>query len=336
MKRQFLKHATTLALAIAFASGASAQEKIAKLGHAMPADHPQAVAMKKFAELVATNTGNRVKVQVFDGAQLGGDDKMLQAVQTGTQELYIGGVAPLSGRVKEVQIFDFPFMFHNLKEVDYVLNGPEGKKILDRMAPTGLVGLAWGEAGFRNLSNKKRPIQKAEDIAGLKVRVMQNPVALESWKAIGANAVPMSFSEVFTALETGALDAQENPLPHMYANKMYEVQKYITMTNHVYTPVALVASKKFMDGLSAADREGIQKAATAAVAYQRQLMDEGDIAVEGKLKAAGMAIGTLSPAELTKLQTLTKPVVDKYTAVIGADFVKEFYAEIDKARVAAK
>jgi tripartite ATP-independent transporter DctP family solute receptor len=332
MKKTILRTTSILALSAVLACGAWAQEKIAKLGHAMPVGHPQATAMKKFAELVATNTDNRVKVQVFDGAQLGGDDKMLQAVQAGTQEFYVGGVAPLSGRIKTVQIFDFPFLFQSKKEVDYVLNGPVGKKMLDSFAPTGLVGLAWSEAGFRNLSNKKRPIQKAEDISGLKVRVMQNPVALESWKALGANAVPMSFSEVFTALETGALDAQENPLPHMYANKMFEVQKYITLTNHVYTPVALVASKKFMDGLSSADQAAIQKAATTAATYQRQLIDEDDKAVVGKLKSSGMSIEPLPAAELAKLQQLTKPVVDKYTPIIGAEFVKEFYTEIAKAR----
>ena len=304
----------------------------AKIGHAMPDTHPQAAAMNKFTELVATYTNGNVKVQPFHAAMLGSDEKMLQAVQAGTQELYIGTLAPLSTRIKEVQVWDLPFLFQNEKEVYSVLDGPSSKKIFDKLEPSGLVGLTWTGMGFRNLSNSRRSVTNADDVSGLKLRVMANPVALDTWKTIGANAVPMAFSEVFTALEVKALDGQENPLLHMWANKMQEVQKYISITNHVYTPVALVASKKFWDTLSDADKAGIQKAATEAGLLQRKLLDEGDKDVIDKFKEAGVTVDVVPPAELSKVQEKVKPVVAKFKPQIGEDFVNEFIAEIEKAR----
>ena len=304
----------------------------AKIGHAMPESHPQATAMNKFAELVGTYTKGNIKVQAYHSAVLGSDEKQLQAVQAGTQEFYIGTLAPLSTRVKEVQVWDLPFMFQNQKEVYAVLDGNSSKQIFQKIEPAGLVGLTWSGMGFRNLSNSKRDVTKLEDISGLKIRVMANPVALATWKAIGANAVPMAFAEVFPALEIKALDGQENPLLHMYSNKMQEVQKHISVTNHVYTPVALVASKKFWDTLSPADKAGVQKAAVEAGLLQRKLLDEGNADVISKFRAAGVTVDSVPPAELVKIQDRVKPVMAKFAPQIGEEFVKGFLAEIDKAR----
>ena len=333
-KTRFTLRRLTLASMAAFtlAAAPAMAEVKAKIGHAMPDSHPQAVAMNKFAELVGTYTKGNVKVQAYHSAVLGSDEKQLQAVQTGTQEFFIGTLAPLNTKVKEVAIWDLPFMFANEKEVYAVLDGSASKKIFQKIEPAGLVGLTWTGMGFRNLSNSKRSVNKAEDVNGLKIRVMANPVALETWKAIGANAVPMAFAEVFPALEIKALDGQENPLLHMYANKMQEVQKFISVTNHVYTPVALVASKKFWDTLTPADKAGVQKAATEAGLLQRKLLDEGNADVIGKFRAAGVTVNTVPPAELARIQEKVKPVVAKFAPQIGEDFVKEFYAEIEKAR----
>ena len=327
-----LGYALALALATVLGAGASMAEFKAKLGHAMPDSHPQAAAMAKFAELVSTYTKGDVKLQVFHSAMLGSDEKQLQAVQTGTQEFYIGTLAPLSSRVKEVQVWDLPFLFRDQKEVYAVLDGASSKKIFEKIEPSGLIGLTWTGMGFRNLSNSKHAVTKAEDVTGLKLRVMANPVALDTWKTIGANAVPMAFSEVFTALEVKAIDGQENPLQHMYANKMQEVQKYISITNHVYTPVALVVSKKFWDQLPPADKEGIQKAAVEAGLYQRKLLDDGDRDVIAKFKDAGVTVSNVSPDELAKVQEKVKPVVAKFAPQIGQEFVDGFVAEIEKAR----
>ncbi|WP_114968107.1 TRAP transporter substrate-binding protein [Rhodoferax ferrireducens] len=328
-----LRRVTLMAIAsIALCSNMAFAEIKAKVGHAMPESHPQAAAINKFAELVGTYTKGNVKLQAYHSAVLGSDEKQLQAVQSGTQEFYIGTLAPLSTRVKEVQVWDLPFMFQNEKEVYAVLDGASSKKIFQKIESAGLVGLTWTGMGFRNLSNSKRSVTKLEDVSGLKIRVMANPVALDTWKAMGANAVPMAFAEVFPALEIKALDGQENPLVHMYSNKMQEVQKFISVTNHVYTPVALVASKKFWDTLTPADKAGVQKAATEAGLLQRKLLEEGDVDVVTKFKAAGVTLNTVSPAELARIQEKVKPVVAKFSPIIGDEFVKEFYAEIDKAR----
>lgn len=324
----------TAALLAATLFGAlpAAAEIKAKVGHAMPESHPQAASMKKFAELVGTYTNGNVKVQPYHGAVLGSDEKQLQAVQAGTQEFYIGTLAPLSSRVKEVQVWDLPFMFQNTKEVYAVLDGPSSKEIFAKVEPSGIVGLTWTGMGFRNLSNSRRPVTKLDDIPGLKLRVMANPVALDTWKTIGANATPMPFSEVFPALEVKAIDGQENPLLHMYANKMQEVQKYISLTNHVYTPVALVASKKFWDTLTPADQDAIRKAAVEAGLLQRQLLDEGDRDVIAKFKEAGVEVDEVPADQLARIQEQVKPVVAKFKPQIGDAFVDGFYAEIQKAR----
>ena len=334
MKKTMLKQ-IVVALALgALATGSALATVTGKVGHAMPESHPQAAAMNKFVEQAAKYTNNNVQLKAFHSAVLGSDEKQLQAVQAGTQEFYIGTLAPFSTRVKEVQVWDLPFMFANTKEVYALLDGASSKKIFKMLEPTGVVGLMWTGMGFRNLSNSKRPVTKLEDISGLKIRVMANPVALETWKTLGANAVPMAFSEVFTALEIKAIDGQENPLVHMYANKMQEVQKYISLSNHVYTPVALVVSKKFWDGLSDADKQGVQKAADEAKILQRQLLEAGDKEVIGKFGTAGVKVDAVAPAELAKIQDKVKPVVTKFAPQIGEDFIKEFYAEIDKARAA--
>ncbi|GBU09157.1 C4-dicarboxylate ABC transporter substrate-binding protein [Gammaproteobacteria bacterium] len=324
---------TLLSISLGMLIATAAQAQInARLGHAMPQGHPQATGLAEFAKLADKYTEGRLKVTVYDGAQLGGDEKMLRSVQAGTQDLYMGGVAPLTGRIKELQIFDFPFMFTNVDEAMFVLNGHIGQGLLNKMNENNLVGLTWADLGFRDLSNNKLKITKLEDMKGLKVRVMQNPVALDSWKALGTNAVAMSFSEVFTALETKALDAQENPLQHMYSNKMYEVQKYITLTHHVYTPVALVASSKLWAQLSDADKKGLQRAATESANFIKELNASSVSALEGQFKEVGVEISPLDPGEHEKMQAAIAPIITKYTDAIGADFVKEFYAEIEKAR----
>ena len=334
MKKTFFKQLVVAAALGTLAASSAFAAVTARLGHAMPESHPQAVAMNKFAELAGKYTNNNVQIKVFHSALLGSDEKMLQAVQSGTQEFYMGTLQALSTRIKEIQIWDLPFLFANTKEVYAVLDGPAMKKIFKQMEPIGLIGLTYTGIGFRNLSNSKHPVNKLEDINGLKVRVMANPVALETWKTLGANAVPMAFSEVFTALEIKAIDGQENPLIHMYANKMQEVQKFISLTNHVYTTVAIVTSKKFWEGLSDADKQGVQKAATEAGLLQRKLLDEGDKDVIGQFEKAGVKVNAVSEAELKRIQDKLKPVTAKFAPQIGEDFLKEFSAEIDKARAA--
>lgn len=310
--------------------------KMVRLGHAMPESHAQAVAMTKFAELLKEYTKGELQLQVYHSAQLGSDEKMLQSVQAGTQEFYVGTLASFATRVKEVQIWDMPFAYSNSQEIYALYDTPLAQQIFDKMEPIGVKGLCWTAMGFRNVSNNKRPITKLEDISGLKLRVMTNPIAIETWKTLGANPVPMAFAEVFTALETKTIDGQENPLQHMYANKMQEVQKYISLTNHVYTAVGLVASKKFWDGLDSETQKAVMKAATEAGLYQRKLLDEGDKDVIKKFEDAGVKVNAVSPEELARIRERVKPVVDKFSQIVGEDFYKAFTAELARIRAAQK
>jgi tripartite ATP-independent transporter DctP family solute receptor len=325
------------ALLLGAATSTMAQEvKKARLGHSFADSHPRALAMKQFAANVDKATGGKVVIEVYGNAVLGGEDKMLIALQSGTQDLYMGALAPISGRKKEMQIFDFPFLFGSDAEAAYVLDGPVGRKMLDGLADMNVQGLVWAGGAFRNMSNSKRPLSAMNDMKGLKVRVMQSPMALASFNAMGMNAVPMAFPEVYPALETKALDGYEHPVVDMFANKMYEVQKHLTITNHVYTPVALLASKKWWSSLTSDQQKIVQKVAEETRTFQRneELKQAGEVVTQ--LKARGMAVTEMPAAELEKIRAAVQPVIDKNTETIGTEFAQSFYGELKKYRSAKR
>lgn len=195
-----------------------------------------------------------MKIRPIGNASLGSDTQMQQALIGGAQEMMVGSTATLVGISPAMAVWDTPFLFNSAKEADAVLDGPVGEKIKATLEPKGLVGLVYWENGFRNLTNNKRPINKLEDMDGVKLRVMQNNVFLDSFKALGANAVPLPFSELFTALETKAVDGQENPFNTVLSSKFYEVQKFLTVSNHVYSPWIVTVSKKWWDTLTLTKR----------------------------------------------------------------------------------
>lgn len=315
---------------------ASAFALDARLGHGFTEQHPRGQAMLRFASEVEKATGGQIKIKVYPNSSLGSEEKMLQALQGGVQEFYLGSLVPFSVRKKELQIFDFPFLFSNDNEVAKVLDGPVGQKMLDDLSDTGAIGLTWAGGAFRNVANGKRPINKFEDLKGLKVRVMQSPVAIESFKAMGINATPMAYAEVFTALEIGALDGLEHPPVDMFQNRIYEVQKHLVITHHVYTPVALTVSSKWFSALPGDQQAAIKKAAVIARDFQRaEEIRQAKDAV-AMLQSKGMAVTELSPQELEKMRAAVRPVIDKFSASIGPDFVKSFFAEVEKVRKAAK
>jgi TRAP-type transport system periplasmic protein len=336
--RRMVIKTVSVTAAVVFALGsAHAQEvKRAKLGHSFADSHPRAGAMKQFAAAVERATGGKVAIDVFGSAQLGSEDKMLIATQSGTQDLYMGALSPIAARKKEMQIFDVPFVFASDAEAAHVLDGPVGRKMLDGLADMNMQGLVWAGGAFRNMSNSKRPLSSMADMKGLKVRVMQSPMALASFNAMGMNAVPMAFTEVYPALEIKALDGYEHPVVDMYANKMFEVQKYLTITNHVYTPVALVASKKWWSSLTPAQQQAVQKAAEETRTLQRAAELKQAAEVVGELKAKGMAVTEMPPAELDKIRVAVQPVVDKNAEAIGTEFVQSFYGEVNKFRAAKR
>ena len=238
----------------------------------------------------------------------------------------------LASQVKEFAVYDFPFQFANGKEADAVVDGPFGKMMHAKLQDKGMVGLTYWELGFRNMTNSKRPINTVADLAGLKIRVIPNPINLDWVKALDANPTPMAFPEVYAALESKALDGQENPLSVVLANKFFEVQKHLTLTNHQYNPQSVIISKKFWDKLNADEKKLIGDAAVEAGKYQRQVAREAATTALDTLKKAGMQVTELPPAEMDKLRDKMRPVIAKYAVSVGQETVQAMQAELAKAR----
>ena len=328
--KTILRCAIAVAALVAVAA-ASAQEIKAKLGTSLPDTHPQTIGARKFAELADKKSNGRIKITVYSAAQLGSDQQMQAALRAGTQEFTVPSTATLANLVKEFSVIGLPFSFASEKQADAVLDGPFGKSLLAKLPDVGLVGLAYWENGFRFLTNSRRPVVKVEDMAGLKVRTMQNNLYIDLFNGLGANAVPMPVNELFTALETKAVDAQENPFTVIYAQKFYDVQKYVSTTGHAYDALVLVASKKFWDGLSPADRDLLQAAANEATLFQRQTSRDLNGTLRGELVKQGMVINDVTDAERVRMREKLKPVIDKYIAQVGADVSKQFFDAIAKA-----
>ncbi|EWS62969.1 Extracytoplasmic solute receptor protein YiaO [Hydrogenophaga sp. T4] len=257
---------------------------------------------------------------------------MQQALIGGAQEMMVGSTATLVGISKEMAIWDTPFLFSNTKEADAVLDGPVGQKVMDKLQEKGLVGLVYWENGFRNLTNTKRPVTKLEDLDGIKLRVMPNDVYLESFKILGANAVPLAFSELFTALETKTVDGQENPYNTILSSKFYEVQKYLSVTNHVYSPWIVTVSKKYWDGLSKDEQKVLLDAAKKSRDFERQDTRAEAAKALADLKSKGMQINELTPAETARMRDKLTKINASIASNVGMDLWKETQAAVAQAR----
>jgi tripartite ATP-independent transporter DctP family solute receptor len=325
-----------LALALCFGAAAVSAQDIKERNIKFPIvnaiDHPQGLGAQKFAELVEKKSGGKMKVKVYANGTLGGEQQVASAMQGGTVEASMMAPAQLVGMIKEFVILDFPFAFQSEREADLVLDGPFGKKLMDKLPEKGLIGLGFMEQGYRSITNSKRPINKLEDIAGLKIRTIQNPLYVDMMNALGANAVPMAFTELYGAMEQKAVDGQENPYATAEASKFYEVQKYFSNTRHIYNPQMMIVSKRFWDTLSNDEKKVLQDASNEARDYQRKVAREMSEKSKQLLIKNGMAINDIAPAELARMRDKVKPVIDKYTAQVGEPLVKEFYGELEKAR----
>jgi tripartite ATP-independent transporter DctP family solute receptor len=328
MKRYFASIACTAALVAL----APAQAQEFKFATQNPKGHPIVTGMEKFAELVAAKSGGKLKVNLFPGGVLGGDQANVSALQGGTLEIVSLNSGILASQAKEFGIYDFPFMFASPKEADAVVDGPFGHMMHARLESKGIVGLAYWELGFRQITNSRRPINKVDDIAGLKLRVIPNAINVDWVKALGANPTPLAFPEVYAALDQKAIDGQENPLTVINANKFYEVQKHVALTNHQYNPQSVIFSKKVWDTLPEGNRKILMDAALEAAKFQRQASRDAAGTALDNLKKNGMQVTELSGAELAKFRDKMKPVVAKHSEVVGADVVKALEAELSKLR----
>ncbi len=331
MKRLMIK--SVLALATLACMGvASAQERTLKMGLNGPEGHPAVAGMKKFAEIVAAKSGGKIKVNLFLNGSLGSDQAVVSALKGGTIELAVMNSGILASEAKELAIFDFPFLFANEKESDAIVDGPVGKKMHALLEAKGLIGLSYWELGYRQITNSKRAINKVEDLEGLKLRVIPNPINIDWVKALNANPTPMPFPEVYGGMEQKAIDGQENPISMIAANKFWEVQKHMVLSNHQYNPQSVIMSKKVWDSLSPADRKMIDDAADEAAKVQRAESRAAVAANLELLKKNGMTVTQLPPAEVAKLREKMKPVITKYSSSVGEATVNDMMAELAKLR----
>jgi tripartite ATP-independent transporter DctP family solute receptor len=325
----------TLAALLASPFAAQAEDikpRLIRFGYGLNEQSNQGRAVKFFAEQVDKKSGGKMKIRAIGAAALGPDTQMQQALIGGAQEMMVGSTATLVGITKEMALWDTPFLFNTAKEADAILDGPIGQKVMDKLQEKGLVGLVYWENGFRNLTNSKRPVTRLEDLEGIKLRVMQNEVYLDSFKLMGANAIPLPFSELFSALETKTVDGQENPYNTILSSKFYEVQKYLSVTNHVYSPWIMTVSKKWWDGLSKDEQKVLSEAAKASRDFERQdTRDEAARAV-ADLKAKGMAINELSAQEVTRMREKLTRVNAAIGASVGMDLWNETQAALAKLR----
>ena len=323
-------------LAIAAVSGSASpqdvRDRVIRFGHLNNTDHPVSMGVHRFAELVAAKSGGKMQVKEFPSNQLGTEQQQTSALQGGVQEMQSPATTSIVGIVKDFGVVDFPFTVSSHAQAFALLDGPLGRALLEKLPEKGLVGLAYWDLGFRNVTNSKRPIARPEDLDGLKLRVIPNPVFIDTFKAFKANPVPMSFSELYTALETRTVDGQENPFSVILSNKFYEVQKFVSATNHVYGTNIILVSKKFWDTLSPAEQKILQDSAIEARDYQREVSRAAADKAVAELRAKGMQFNDMTPAERDRMRAIAKPVTDKALATYDPGIQKLYASEVERVQ----
>ena len=302
-----------LSLAVGFIASAAAQTTM-RISISIAQNSHQGIAIDTFAKEVEKRTAGRYKVQTFYSGSLGGERESIEAVQLGTQALAFSSSGPVPNFVPETKILDIPFLFRDKAHARAVLDGPIGQELLAKFDAKGFKALAWAENGMRHMTNSKRSINGPEDVKGLKMRTMENPVHVAAYKGLGIVTTPMAFPEVFTALQQGTVDGQENPLPVIMASKFDQVQKYLTLTGHVYSPGIFLMNKEAFDKLSAADKQAFRDAAKEGVKANRARVDEDEAKGVIELRSKGMTV--VENVDKSKFVAMLAPV--------NAEFEKQF------------
>ncbi len=303
----------------------AAQAQVVKLtlGHGAAAGNPRHEAAVKFAEVVKAKSGGRIEVQVAPSAQLGDDAAMVTAMRTGALDMSANSQGAVANAVPEYAAFGMPFLFTTAAQAFKVLDGPLGKELSDKSAEKGLVVLGYWDNGIRHMTNSKRPINKVEDMKGLKMRTPPDTVLVDIMQSLGAEAQQIKFAELYVALQQGVVDGQENPLVNIHASKLYEVQKHLALTSHMFQMTPFLMGKRSWDRLSEADRKAVTEAAAEATALQRKLSQESDDKLLAELKAKGVQVTTVDKAAFEKA---TASVDDKWLATPIGPYVKKVIA----------
>jgi len=312
--RSFIFAAALLALGLA--QPASAEETL-KMNISIAQNSHYGVAIDTFAKELEKRTNGRYKVQNFYSGALGAERESIEGVQLGTMDLTMTSTGPVPNFVPEVAILDIPFLFRDYAHARSVLDGPIGQELLTKFDAKGLKALAWGENGFRHMTNNKRPVNVPEDLRGLKMRTMENPIHIQAYKQFGILPTPMAFTEVFTALQQGTVDGQENPLSVISAGKLGQVQKHVSLTGHVYSPALILMSKARWDKLSAEDKQAFLDSAKEAVKANRARIDEDERRVIGELKGQGVTV--VETVDKSKFQAALAPTFVEFGKRFGQD-----------------
>jgi len=319
------------------AGSAAAAEKTLRLSHITAQDSPWDKGARKFAELVAKNTKGRIEVKVFPQSQLanGSQKAELEMLQSGVLDMTWDSPIILALFLdKRFDVFNLPWLYSSMDVANRVADGKMGELAMKWLEEKGVVGLGIGVNGYRELTNSKHPITQPDDMKGIKFRVAGSKLYLETFKLLGANAVTMNFGEVFTSLQQGVIDGQENPTAIIYSSKLYEVQKYLTLWRYSFDPLILCVNKKLFESLSPPDQQALRAAAKEAVAYERALSAEEEKVLPEKLKGLGMQVDSLTSAQLAVFKERVRPVYKTFEESIGADNIKLMLAEVEKAEKA--
>lgn len=276
-------------MAVTGASALAAKYNL-KLAHAVSTTDGQHAAALKMAELVKQRTNGDIEITIFPANQLGNDPAMINGVRGGTIDIVSSGASSYNGIVPHTAAMELPFVFRNAQHAYAVLDGAVGASVLNELSPHGMQGLAYWENGWRAFTNNKRPVNRPEDLKGLKIRSTPNPYHIQAFKLLGMNPSPMPIAELYTALETGTFDAQEHPINVTFSSKFYEVQKHLTVSNHVYSPIILAMNKAKYDSLPANFQKIMVDAAREAATYQRNLNAQNAGRVLAELKKSGMQV----------------------------------------------
>ncbi|MDT8861479.1 TRAP transporter substrate-binding protein [Alkalihalobacillus sp. MEB130] len=306
----------------------SGDAKIMRMAVATPEERSLTKGLVKFGELVEEESNGSIKIEVYPNGQLGGDREVFEGLQLGTIQGTTISTGPVAQFAQRFSVFDLPFLFPNTDVAYEVLDGPLGTELLEDLPAQGVVGLNYWENGFRHLTNNVREVATVEDIRGLDIRTLENELHIDFWRELGANPTPMAFTELFAALQQGVVDGQENPVGNVTTTNFYEVQDYITKTNHIYNASVFMISQSFWDQLTDEEKDIITKAADEARDYQRELNQQEDIEAFEFLEEVGMTITKLSSEESEKLFEKVQPVYKKYSSIIGEDFVNQLLESI--------
>jgi len=321
---------TTLFAALAgalLAAPLSAQTEI-KIGYALAAapDSHYGVGAARWQEVVEERTDGRYVFRHFPSSGLGGEREMVEGVQLGTIEAVIVSSGTLANFVEDAGVFDIPFLFRDLGHARRVLDGPIGQDILAQFDDVGLKALAWGEQGFRHITNNRNQISSPDDLAGLKLRTMENPIHLTAFETLGAAPTPMAWPEVIGALQQGTIDGQENPLSVIVSVNLDDVQEYLTLSGHVYSPAIMLVSPMVWDGMSEEDREAFREGAAEGVAAMRGFVDDVEESGLETLRERGMDVGTLSAEDRAAFQEALTPAYAEYSETYGQELIDAIIA----------